>query len=194
MDLLWWLMVLISRIPTCAWLYVTSTMSNSSSLCGYRSRKRAFTASSACQSTVSVSNWTRSLSHLSVQVLALLALSGQISRSINLDERESWSGGEGFVFMLDLVPQVLLHSLLLKHLLLPLRPKQDPGGNGDGDGVLWLRLREETRGRFSGRFELGRILTVTLVLGTFKGPCLRVCAGEDGMPVVTSLAGLPCPG
>lgn len=42
-------MVLMRRIPTCAWLYVTKTMSNSSSLCGYSSRRRAFTVSSACQ-------------------------------------------------------------------------------------------------------------------------------------------------
>lgn len=64
---------------------------------------------------------------------------------INLDEGEGWSRGEGFVFVLDLVSQVLLHSLLLEHLLLPLGPKQDPRGNGDGDGVLRLRLRIERR-------------------------------------------------
>lgn len=63
----------------------------------------------------------------------------------NLDEGEGWSRGEGFVFVLDLVPQVLLHSLLLEHLLLPLGPKQDPRGDGDGDGVLRLRLRTERR-------------------------------------------------
>lgn len=47
--------------------------------------------------------------------------------------------------MLDLVPQVLLNPLLLKHLLLPLGPEQHPGGHGDGDGVLRLRLQIERR-------------------------------------------------
>lgn len=79
---------------------------------------------------------------------------------INLDEGEGWSRGEGFIFVLDLVPQVLLHSLLLEHLLLPLGPKQDPRGNGDSNGVLRLRLWIE-RQEADGWAEL-RIVDVTL--------------------------------
>lgn len=128
--------MLISRIPTCAWLYVTRTMSNSSSLCGYRTRKRAFTASNACGGKVTVSNSKLCVSSVTVQRFRL-------NWHVNLDEGEGRSRGEGFVLVLDLVPQVLLHSLLLEHLLLPLGPKQDPRGDGDGDGVLRLRLRVE---------------------------------------------------
>lgn len=103
---------------------------------------------------------------------------------VNLDEGKSWSRGEGFVFVLDLVPQVLLHSLLLKHLLLPLGPKQHPRGNGDGDGVLRLRLRVE-RGEEDGWAEL-RIVDVTLWASAwircetteselYLRPCERAC-------------------
>lgn len=61
----------------------------------------------------------------------------------NLDKWESGSRGEGFVFVFDLVSQILLHSFLLKHLLFPLSPKQDPRRNGDGHCVLWLWLQIE---------------------------------------------------
>lgn len=47
-NLLWWLIVLMSRIPTWAWLYVTKTMSKSSSLWGYSSLRRTLTVSRAC--------------------------------------------------------------------------------------------------------------------------------------------------
>lgn len=63
----------------------------------------------------------------------------------NLDKRESGSRGEGFIFMFDLVSQILLHSFLLKHLLLPLSPKQDPRRNSDGHCVLWLWLQKKRR-------------------------------------------------
>lgn len=61
----------------------------------------------------------------------------------NLDEGESRSRGEGFGLVFDLVPQILLHSFLLEHLLLPLSPKQDPRGDGDGHRVLRLWLQKE---------------------------------------------------
>lgn len=75
--------------------------------------------------------------------------------------------------MLDLVPQVLLHPLLLEHLLLQLGPKQDPRGNGDGDGVLGLRLwmgrREE-----ADRAEF-RIVDVTLWSSAWTGCEAAAC-------------------
>lgn len=61
----------------------------------------------------------------------------------NLYEGESGSRGEGFGLVFDLVPQILLHSFLLEHLLLPLSPKQDPRGDGDGHCILWLWLQKE---------------------------------------------------
>lgn len=131
-------MVLMSRIPTCAWLYVTKTMSNSSSLCGYSSRSRVFTASRACQITA-VSKTFFFFFTVFVKSASLCLC------DFNLDKRESGSRGEGFVFVLDLVSQILLHSFLLKHLLLPLGPKQDPRRNGDGHCVLWLRLQKKRR-------------------------------------------------
>lgn len=46
-DLRWWLIEFMSRSPTWAWLLVIRTTSKSSSLSGYRSLSRAFTASTA---------------------------------------------------------------------------------------------------------------------------------------------------
>lgn len=71
----------------------------------------------------------------------------------NLDEGERRSRGEGFVLVFDLVPQILLDSFLLKHLLLPLSPKQDSRGNGDGHSVLWLGLHEDRDKRENGMMQ-----------------------------------------
>lgn len=71
-------------------------------------------------------------------------------RDCNLDEGESGSRGEGLILVLNLVSQVLLHSLLLKHLLLALGPKQDPRGDGDGHCVLWLWLQRKRHERENG--------------------------------------------
>lgn len=68
----------------------------------------------------------------------------------NLDEGESGSRGEGFILVFNLVSQVLLHSFLLKHLLLALSPKQDPRGNSDGHCVLWLWLQKKRHQRENG--------------------------------------------
>lgn len=57
------------------------------------------------------------------------------------DKGERRPRGEGFVLMLDLVPQVLFYSFLLKHLLLALGAEQHAGGNCNGDGVLGLGLK-----------------------------------------------------
>lgn len=67
----------------------------------------------------------------------------------NLDKRKSGSGSEGFIFVLDLVSQVLLHSLLLEHLLLALGPKQDTGRDSYGHSVfrLWLQINQNTTWR-----------------------------------------------
>lgn len=67
-------MVLMSRIPTCAWLYVTKTMSNSSSLCGYSSRSRVFTASRACQITAVSKTFFFSLYLLCLRVYVCVTL------------------------------------------------------------------------------------------------------------------------
>lgn len=61
-------------------------------------------------------------------------------RGFNLDEGERGSRSEGFVLVLDLVGQVLLHPLLLENLLLAVGAEQDARGDGDGHCVLRLRL------------------------------------------------------
>lgn len=62
----------------------------------------------------------------------------------NLDKRESGPRGKRLVLVFYLVSQILLHSLLFEHLLLALRPEQDPRRHGDGDRVLWPGLRRHT--------------------------------------------------
>lgn len=126
-------MVLMSRIPTCAWLYVTNTMSKSSSLCGYSSRSRVFTASRACQMNGNSQQKAKYyLKNLDCFVC-----------DCNLDKWESGSRGKRFVFVFNLVSQIFFHPFLLKDLLLPLSPKQDPRRNGDGYCVFWLWLQKE---------------------------------------------------
>ena len=68
----------------------------------------------------------------------------------NLDEGESRSRGEGLVLMFDLEPQILLYAVLLKHLLLPLGPKQDSRRDGNGHCVFWFWLpkKRQERKRF----------------------------------------------
>lgn len=64
----------------------------------------------------------------------------------NLDEGERGSRSEGFVLVLDLVGQVLLHPFLLEDLLLAFGAEQDAGGDGDGHRVLrlWLPYNKQT--------------------------------------------------
>lgn len=60
----------------------------------------------------------------------------------NLDKGESRPRSKGFVLMFNLVSQIFLHTFLLKHLLLPFSPEQDPRGNSYSHCVLWLRLQK----------------------------------------------------
>lgn len=68
----------------------------------------------------------------------------------NLDKWESGSRGEGFILVFDLVSQVFLHAVLLKHFLLPLRSEQDPRGDGDCHCVLRLRLQPQNEKQDQG--------------------------------------------
>ena len=133
----------MSRIPTCAWLYVTRTMSNSSSLCGYSSRKRALTASRAWSKNQA---GKRAKKKNSLKMIVCTVSVRFVCVTFYLDKGESRSRGEGFVLVFNLVSQILLHSLLLKHLLLMLRPKQDAGRNSNSHCVLrlWLQRKTET--------------------------------------------------
>lgn len=59
----------------------------------------------------------------------------------DLDKGEGRSGTERLRFVLDLILDVLFHSLLLVDLLLLLHVEEDSWRHGDGDGILWLGLR-----------------------------------------------------
>lgn len=76
----------------------------------------------------------------------------------DLDEGEGRPRAEGLRFVLHLVPDVLLHALLLVDLLLLLHVEEDPRRHRDGDGVLRLRLerQEPTGERWSNRPADGR--------------------------------------
>lgn len=76
-------------------------------------------------------------------VFGCSGLSGCWCLDSHLDEGEGGPRGKGLMLVFNLVPEVLLHSLLLEHLLLLLGPEQDPGRHGDGHCVLWLRLQEQ---------------------------------------------------
>lgn len=65
----------------------------------------------------------------------------------NLDEGERRSRSERLVLVLDLVRQVVLHPLLLENLLLAVGAEQDARGDGDGHGVLRLRLPKQQTNR-----------------------------------------------
>lgn len=76
----------------------------------------------------------------------------------DLNEGEGRPRAEGLRFVLHLVPDVLLHALLLVDLLLLLHVEEDPRRHRDGDGVLRLRLerQEPTGERWSNRPADGR--------------------------------------
>lgn len=67
-----------------------------------------------------------------------------LNRFSDLDEGEGWSGAKRLCFVLLLILDVLLRALLLVDLLLFLHVEEDPRRHSDGDGILWLWLRDDS--------------------------------------------------
>lgn len=76
--------------------------------------------------------------------------------------------------MLHLMPDVVLHALLLIDLLLLLHVEEDPRRHRDGDGVLWLWLEDQSKGK---RGVATFLHMVNQDAEQIKGECLGNTAG-----------------